>query len=29
MDSEESAKQFVAHPDLKLFKDNEMIVLLK
>ncbi|XP_061090693.1 lupus La protein isoform X1 [Conger conger] len=29
LDSEESAKQFVAHPDLKSFKDNEMIVLLK
>ncbi|XP_018584325.1 lupus La protein [Scleropages formosus] len=29
LDSEESAKQFVAHPDVKTFKDNEMIVLLK
>ncbi|KAG9329820.1 hypothetical protein JZ751_028929 [Albula glossodonta] len=29
LDSEESAKQFVSHPDLKSFKDNEMIVLLK
>ncbi|KAJ8416838.1 hypothetical protein AAFF_G00327160 [Aldrovandia affinis] len=29
LDSEESAKQFVARPDLKSFKDNEMIVLLK
>ncbi|KAG5852662.1 lupus La protein isoform X1 [Anguilla anguilla] len=29
LDSEESAKQFVARPDLQSFKDNEMSVLLK
>ncbi|XP_048835548.1 lupus La protein [Brienomyrus brachyistius] len=29
LDSEESAKQFTARPDVKNFKDNEMIVLLK
>ncbi|KAG7463999.1 hypothetical protein MATL_G00182610 [Megalops atlanticus] len=29
LDSEESAKQFITHPDLKKFKENEMIVLLK
>ncbi|KAJ8255422.1 hypothetical protein GJAV_G00204700 [Gymnothorax javanicus] len=29
LDSEEAAKQFVTRPDLKSFKDNEMIVLTK